>query len=217
MRDVVDLISHWQPTPAPALTWYGDGERVELSGRVASNWVIKAANLLTDEGLDSADQALLVDLPVHWRALVWGLAGWLVGARVEFGSRISHPGGSAGPFDAVVTDAPDEAPEADLVIAVALGAFAMSAGDGLPPGVMDGSAELMTHPDVLMGPPNATDLSQIAGERSGEAQRVLLRTQDPAVVRSALAVWLDGGSLVLVGDGESDLDQIASSEGATRP
>ena len=57
---------------SPRLTWYGpDSERVELSGRVLENWVAKTANYLVDELDAEPGSAVAVDLPVHWRSLVW--------------------------------------------------------------------------------------------------------------------------------------------------
>jgi acyl-CoA synthetase (AMP-forming)/AMP-acid ligase II len=67
----------------PRLTWYGaDEERVELSGRVLANWVVKATNLLTEEGDVGPGSRVVLDLPVHWRTPVWALAAWLAGAHV---------------------------------------------------------------------------------------------------------------------------------------
>lgn len=73
---------------APRLTWYGpDSERVELSGRVLENWVAKTANFLVDE-LDAAPGTVVaVDVPVHWRSLVWLLATWAVGGTALAGDR----------------------------------------------------------------------------------------------------------------------------------
>ncbi|PYI68408.1 TIGR03089 family protein [Arthrobacter livingstonensis] len=73
---------------APRLTWYGpDSERVELSGRVLDNWVAKTANFLVDE-LDAAPGTVVaVDVPVHWRSLVWLLATWAVGGTALAGDR----------------------------------------------------------------------------------------------------------------------------------
>lgn len=66
----------------PRLTWYGpDDERVELSGRVLANWVVKATNLLLAEGDVGPGSRVLLDLPVHWRTPVWALATWLCGAE----------------------------------------------------------------------------------------------------------------------------------------
>lgn len=72
---------------APRLTWYGpDSERIELSGRVLDNWVAKTANLLADE-LDAGPGTLVaLDMPVHWRSLVWLLATWAVGATASAGT-----------------------------------------------------------------------------------------------------------------------------------
>ena len=67
----------------PRLTWYGaEDERVELSGRVLANWVIKAANLLVEESDVEPGSRVSLDLPVHWRSLVWGLATLVAGGEL---------------------------------------------------------------------------------------------------------------------------------------
>ncbi|WP_449372126.1 TIGR03089 family protein [Arthrobacter psychrolactophilus] len=72
-----------QNPTSPRLSWYGpDSERVELSGRVLDNWIAKTANYLVDE-LDAEPGTLIaLDLPLHWRSMVWLLASWAVGATV---------------------------------------------------------------------------------------------------------------------------------------
>src|SRR5690625_3641474 len=67
----------------PRLTWYGaEDERVELSGRVLANWVIKAANLLVEDSDVEPGSRVSLDLPVHWRSLVWGLATLVAGGEL---------------------------------------------------------------------------------------------------------------------------------------
>src|SRR3712207_5978996 len=80
----------------PRVTWYGPGgERIELSGKVLGNWVAKTANLLVDELDVEPGGTVGVDLPTHWRAVVWLLAGWAAGAQV-----VVAP---VGPVDVLVT------------------------------------------------------------------------------------------------------------------
>src|SRR5690625_2572400 len=81
---VLTLLQAWSDGQGePALTWYGpDGERVELSQRVLANWVTKAINLLSDEADTAPGSAVGLDLPMHWRTLVWALAAWGCGATV---------------------------------------------------------------------------------------------------------------------------------------
>jgi len=82
----------------PLVTFYDDasGERVELSVATYANWVAKTAGLLQDE-LDLVRGGLvLVDLPTHWLGAVWLGGAWTVGLAV--------------------TDDPDLAAEADLVV-----------------------------------------------------------------------------------------------------
>ncbi|MGN6441414.1 MAG: TIGR03089 family protein, partial [Arthrobacter sp.] len=75
---VIDLMGSLRSgnSTAPRLTWYGpDGERVELSGRVLDNWVAKTSNLLQDELDAEPGMSLRLDMPAHWKSLVWALAG----------------------------------------------------------------------------------------------------------------------------------------------
>ncbi|WP_113719386.1 TIGR03089 family protein [Arthrobacter dokdonensis] len=159
---------------APRLTWYGpDSERIELSGRVLDNWVAKTANLLADE-LDAGPGTLIaLDMPVHWRSLVWLLATWAVGATAAAGT--GDPAGPAadgaaaaagatagfGRADIVATADPAEAAErlvaaraagqgrTTTLVAVALPALAMRWMGELPDGAVDYSGEVRSHADVF--------------------------------------------------------------------
>ncbi|MFC7405068.1 TIGR03089 family protein [Georgenia alba] len=206
----------------PRLTWYAAGpdgdERVELSGRVLANWVTKAANLLVTEADSGPGTAVVLDLPVHWRTVVWALASWTTGARLAV-----VPDDAA---DVVVTAAPEAAPDADLLLAVPLPALAMSwDGPVLPPGAVDAAAETLGQADVL-GPvrtPAGEDpawgevtfdtLGAWAGD--GSHGRALLTPEDvTTLLRQALAVWLAGGSVVLVPPGADRglLDRVSADE-----
>lgn len=241
-RSIAEIVASMQavdPT-SPRLTWYGpDGERVELSGRVLANWVIKATNLLVSEGEVGPGSVVVVDLPVHWRALVWSVAAWLAGAQVQLlddgGSGPVHP-------DVVVTWRPSARPAevgvdlsvAGTLVAVSLPALAMVFDGDLPSGAIDGSADLMTYPDVLIMPgvvdPDASALDDLEHERlvewalggvppavDGPPLRVLLATHEPILaLRAGIGAWAHGGSLVLVGDGREAeaLARVAQVENA---
>ena len=157
-------------TSSPRLTWYGtDGERTELSGRVLANWVTKAANLLVEEADAEPGTTVVLDLPVHWRAVVWALASWTCGARVVLPSAEDVLDDDEGP-DVVVTHRPGEAPgedAAELVLAVALPALAMEwDGEELPSGVVDAAAELMSFGDRLgyVSEPEDDDVALVGDE-----------------------------------------------------
>ncbi|RAN76473.1 TIGR03089 family protein [Bacillus sp. SRB_336] len=148
---------------APRLTWYGpDSERIELSGRVLDNWVAKTANFLADELDAGPGTRVALDIPVHWRSLVWLLATWAVGATAAAGP--ADPAGATaglGRADIVATANPAEAAEhlvaaraADrgrttTLVAVALPALAMRWMDELPDGAVDYSGEVRSHADVF--------------------------------------------------------------------
>ncbi|MPV38066.1 TIGR03089 family protein [Georgenia subflava] len=231
-----------QDGAAPRLTWYGtDGERTELSGRVLGNWVTKAANLLAEEADAEPGTTVVLDLPVHWRALVWALGSWTTGARVVL------PGAVERSADVVVTSRPGHDPretDADLVLAVALPALAMRwTGPELTGGAVDAAAALMTYPDVLgyVSEPAEDDVALLGADLeatfgelttwargSRELGRPARDTDDdttpvralvsPAdldgLVEQALSVWRAGGSLVLAepGTDEARLERIAQDE-----
>lgn len=141
-RDLMARLRSGNST-APRLTWYGpDSERVELSGRVLDNWVAKTANLLQDELDAEPGMRLRLDLPAHWKALVWALAGWQVGLEAVL------DGGEA---DLVATSRPEALDGAyDAAIAVALPALAMRWPGELAAGCLDYAAEVRSHGDVFM-------------------------------------------------------------------
>src|ERR1035437_6909870 len=118
----------------PRLTWYGaDGERVELSGHVLDNWVVKTTNLLVEEFEAGPGTTVLPDLPSHWRTVVWASATWQAGATVlvrgargERGPAAvapSGPGSAAEPADLVVCTDPAAHPRAASLVAVSLPAL----------------------------------------------------------------------------------------------
>jgi hypothetical protein len=207
----------------PALTWYGDaGERVELSGAVLSNWVTKCANLLVEELDAGPGVRVRLDLPGHWRAVVWALAAWRVGACVVVaGDEPAHGGPGGGvpaegesrgePADVVVTA--DPAAHRGTVVAVALPALARRFDGALPPGAIDGAA-VLGYGDALgwVPPldPGAPALASPTGSTSHadlvrpgwSAGRVLLDASAlplADLLRAVLDVLAAGGSVVLVG------------------
>lgn len=68
----------------PALTFYDDatGERTELSHATLDNWVVKTANLLTEELRLSPGDTLGLRLGTHWTTLAIMLAAWRAGLVV---------------------------------------------------------------------------------------------------------------------------------------
>ena len=227
-RDLLTAIATSEPS-RPRLTWYGkDGERVELSGRVLANTVVKATNLLVDADLGPGE-TLLLDLPLHWRAVTWAFAGWTAGAEVAVG------GDDRADAVVVVSDRPERYPtRARTVVAVPLPALAMSYPGVLPPGAVDGAADLMTHPDAL-GPVPPLDLDGIAlgphtthGQLVSQAEATLGHGPWPARPRvlaaapelrtaltASLAIWARDGSVVLTAEPVSCPGSLCDQERVT--
>ncbi len=84
---VADVLRRVTADPGrPRLTWYGaGGERIELSGAVLANWVAKTTNLLVEEFDAAPGVRVGLDLPAHWRTVVWALAAWRCGAEITLG------------------------------------------------------------------------------------------------------------------------------------
>lgn len=132
----------------PRLTWYGpSGERIELSGHVLDNWVTKTTNLLVEEFTAGPGTRVFLDLPPHWRTVVWAFAVWRAGACVV----LAGTGLTAEDCDVVVTDHPDRYASATgpEIVAVSLPALARRFEGTLPPGAMDAAGAVMTYGDVL--------------------------------------------------------------------
>ncbi|BDO42820.1 TIGR03089 family protein [Cellulomonas sp. NTE-D12] len=214
-RSVSDLLTVLRTDPGrPRLTWYsGDGERVELSGAVLDNWVSKTANLLVEEFDAGPGYRVLLDLPAHWRSVVWALAAWRVGACVV------TPGGDPSPADdtadLVVTDRPTAHLGARDLVAVALPALARRFDAALPAGAIDAAAAVMTYADrlawappvqagspALVTPTGTTVHADLfAGPTADDAQRVLLPAGElAATLVDVLGVLSAAGSVVLVDD-----------------
>lgn len=171
----------------PRVTWYGDdSERVELSGAVLHNWVSKTVNLLVEEFDAAPGSRVLLDLPTHWRAIVWALATWRTGATLvvlpetaatdgvgqEGGATRTAPEDNGatghglpqgmGPVDVVVTSRPAfwEGHDAPLV-AVPLPALARRFDGTLPAGAIDAGSAVMTYGDQI-GWVEEVDLDAVA-------------------------------------------------------
>ncbi|HEY0118459.1 MAG TPA: TIGR03089 family protein [Cellulomonas sp.] len=211
----------------PKLTWYGDdGERVELSGPVLAQWVTKAANLLVEELDAGPGFRVLLDLPGHWRAVVWALGVWRVGACVVVapGDLASDEGwGAAAPLpahdepvdavDAVVTTSPSSFTGRRGVVAVALPALARSFPAPLPAGAVDGAAVLGYGDALGYVPPGDLRAPALVGPGGAAMHAGLVRADGPTgrvlldagrepldvVLRQVLDVLAAGGSVVLVG------------------
>jgi len=204
-----ELLAAVAESRQPYLTAYSGpdaGARVELSGHVLAQWVAKCANLLDEEGVGPGG-LVVVDLPVHWRAVVWVWATWVRGARVSFVP--DEPGA-----DVVVTDRPARhagRTDGPLVIAVPLAPLALRWEGELPDGVIDGGPAVMGQPDVLLAPATIAP-----GDRAVETFGLTFDDLDAAIgrgdgariafvprsvwkfARTALSAWRGGGSVVIL-------------------
>ncbi|MET4058997.1 uncharacterized protein (TIGR03089 family) [Arthrobacter sp. UYP6] len=217
---------------SPALIWYGpDSERIELSGKVLDNWVAKTSNLLVDELDAEPGIRLWLDLPVHWKTLVWVLAAWQTGCTVILGEA---PADASAAPDVSVTASQEVLESAEgTVVAVAPGALALSWPGALPAGAVDFAAEVRSYADTYTGGDEAEEsytalhsslgagltltYGQLAETADGGAAQTLLipATADlPAVLAAALRTWAAGGTVVLAA-AEVATERLVSAEKIT--
>lgn len=159
--------NHWVSAlagiPSPRLTWYGE-DRIELSGQVVSNWVIKTQNLLAGDLAAEPGGVLALGLGISWRDLLWRIAGWGLGLTVK------SLGESTAANQELASD-PDLV--ACAVTAPERGACFLKSGietylvspsplawrypEALPAGFLDGNREVLSQADQLLFPlPNQT-------------------------------------------------------------
>lgn len=217
---------------APRLIWYGPGsERIELSGRVLDNWVAKTSNLLVDE-LD-AEPGTRVDLqlPGHWKTLVWTLACWQVGAVPVDGAT-----GTERPVDIVVSSSESAAADSpdQLLVLVALGALDLKWAGTLPAGAVDYAAEVRSYGDEFVDlpsyGPDQTAVEQDAGDvgmtvlfdRAAAcgwtSAGVLLVPADlplETMLAAAVHCWTTGGTLIVTHPAVELSEQLFTSERVT--
>lgn len=218
---------------SPALIWYGAGaERIELSGKVLDNWVAKTSNLLVDELDAEPGLRIRLDLPAHWKTLVWALAAWQTGCTVLAGD--AEADGTAAP-DVTVTasqavlDAAEE-----TVVAVAQGAMELRWPGGLPAAAVDYAAEVRSYADTYLPGDEAGEdytalhstlgqgltltYAQLAEAAAGGQQQTLLvpAVPDlPAVLTAALRTWAAGGTVVLAAPEVQVTERLMAAEKIT--
>lgn len=227
----------------PRITCYDDtdgptrGERIELSARVLSNWVAKAANALQEDYDVEPGSRVLLALPPHWRTAYWAFATWATGGCVVL---------DAGePAEVCVSDDPAVIDEfvqrsgaAAAAVLVTLAALARAARGAVSDGVMDEAAQLANYADQFEPWAEADDddpalvvdgesvsyaeLIEWAGadpvaDIDGEA-RAHVSTYDTSVfLKILLASWAGDGSVVL-SRGEPSAEVLAerlATEGVT--
>jgi uncharacterized protein (TIGR03089 family) len=226
-------LRHWvrDQGASPLLTYYDPerGERVELSGVSAANWVDKTSNLLVDEldvePGDGVDLTLAKGHPGHWVSLVWVLACWQVGAVVT----VDGPGATVavlGPDDAA------EAARAETVLVCSLHPLGLPLAGPPPTGALDYALEVRTQPDQYAAVPQSglalawrdperqlTQADLVAAAGSGV--RRLVRPTDPwTTARTALVEPLlgDGSTVLVAGAADAGrLAEIAAQERADSP
>lgn len=191
---------------SPALVWYDDEGRVELSGKVFANHVAKIANFLEQDCDLLPGRRIVLDLPLHWKTLAWALGGLVAGGFVVVGRKKVN---DHEPGTIIVTATPDEVsaddPE-DLVVALNLDSFGFAWDGDLPDGVADGSAEVIGQADVLLvegldADSNASFWANVLPDVPEVDRAVVANPTLAQAIALAYILFERGSSVVLVADG----------------
>lgn len=221
------LDSFRSATGAPRLIWYGPGhERVELSGRVLENWVAKTSNMLVEELDATAGTAVAVDMPPHWKTLVWALACWQVGA-------VTLLDGEAPADVRLAMEAADgthPGRDGEVLVLVAPGALDMRWSGTLPGDAVDYAATVRSFGDVYLDEPAAEGAELLQADGANYTFTSLLGEEDehapgiwlvPAslplltVLTAAVRIWANGGTVVLVHPSVEVTDRLLEGERVT--
>lgn len=197
--------------PRPALAWYGEASRIELSGHVLANWVIKSIGHLHDEIALEAGELVVVDMPPHWKRLALALAAWSLGGELTVLERGLERDDEAplptGPAPRVlITDRPASplADDADEVLAVEAVSLAPRYSGDLPPLVHDWLSEVRGSSDRLgvalpewSGPTARSAAGSDAdAARTDAVPRLLVDGDGLDALPQVLAALLAGGGIV---------------------
>lgn len=209
--------------PRPALAWYGEGARVELSGAVLANWIIKSVGHLADEIALEPGELVVIAAPAHWKRLVLALASWSLGARVKL---CESDEGIEGEVRVLVTDRPSAplADQADEVLALEPASLAMRWPGELPALAHDWVQEVRAHPDALAtplsawgGPDPVAPAQPAASEHPAASEQhgaLAVRTDGVDEAEHVLAALLGGGRIV---GPASALDERAAQDEGLAP
>lgn len=193
-----------QNGPRPVLAWYGEAARIELSGHVLANWVIKSIGHLHDEIALEPGDLVVLDLPSHWKRLALALAAWSLGAEVRVLERDDEP--AAGTPDiadgieeprVVATDRPETelADSADEVLALEAVSLAPRYSGQLPPLAHDWLAEVRGSSDRL-GVALPAWSGPAAVDTAATAPRLLVDEDGLPAIPHVLGALLAGGGIV---------------------
>lgn len=154
---IAELVRHMTGNARPALTFESPDERMELSFHVIANWISKISNLLVLDNGYGQGNCICIDLPLHWRSVVWHIGAWVSGMDIIT---------NADEADVWVGNDPARAHElidggfpgpVYLQVMPSLGLRWM--GD-MPAGAEDASQAIMSCADALMAPDTSVTVEQ---------------------------------------------------------
>lgn len=193
---------------SPALVWYGDQERIELSGKVVAMHLAKITQYLLDDlGVDSSS-TLVLDLPPHWKSVMWALAGQLAECTVALEA------GEVSWNDVVVTSHPTQPDSNATNLALTLESLAFSWPGELPEGYDDAASAPMRYPDSI-DPYTLTGEVDGLTPSSAETPMLAVPSNDLQTLTKQFAGAISHGYGLVIISPQANTERVISGENAS--
>ena len=203
--------------PHSALVSYGNDGRMELSGHVLANWVIKSVNFMRDELMIEPGARIHIDLAPHWKRTVLHIAAWSIGARVTCGGVPNDDDAPMLPLVATSDPLSAWARLGEDVLVLEPVSLSLRYSGQLHDMQIDWVQAVRAHSDALNAALDTYSGPQPApGFTVQPGARVLLEDIDGADAPLALAAWLAGASVLAPASRISDAARASEGlSGAT--
>ncbi len=206
MSDFTKLIDAIGNSPQPFITFYDGPNRTELSGKTTANWVMKAANYLSEEHEGVAQ--IQIAAPAHWQTMVWMIAAWRLGIPTSTTSG-----------DLKIIGA-NQIAEHKNTLVLSLHPFALPCT--VPPEIgIDVNREVLNYPDALLFDPQVSEdtllcaelqLSHRAALELPKQQRLLLQASEFDCEKLIRAITSQQGIAVTTATSETEIESIKQNE-----
>ncbi len=205
----------------PAIIWYDQTERIELSGKVTANHIAKIANFLTYDLNITPTDTVYIHLPNHWKTTLWTLATLICGCQLRIVADLNSV--DLLPDDVIVTNQPEQIfihfPHIRTV-AVNLHALSFAWNSELPPEIYDGIAEIIGQADTLLVTTETTDPNWqntfICNKSSNSAVSTLAlmttQLELQTAIHLSLTILANAQTLLLINNANLPLPRILETE-----
>ena len=193
-------------SPQPFITFYDGPNRTELSGITTANWVMKAANYLSEEHEGVAQ--IQIAAPAHWQTMVWMVAAWRLGIPTST---------TRGDLKVIGFN---QSAEHENTLVLSLHPFALPCAEHPEIGI-DVNREVLNYPDALLFDPQVSEDSLLCADLQMNHRaafemppqpRLLLQASEFECEKLIRAITSQHGLVVTTATSETEIDRIKQNE-----